>query len=154
MPTGLKRFHTLGHDHLITFSCYLRQPFLATPESRDLFEQSLEKARRKYSFEVLAYVVMPEHVHLLVSEPQTEPLSKALQALKVSVSKQSQQKPFWQDRYHDFNVFTQPKRAEKIKYLHNNPVTRGLVPAPEDWPHSSYLTYLDNTHRTVFITIH
>jgi putative transposase len=154
MPTGLKRFQTLGHDHLVTFSCYDRRPYLQTPESRTLFEHSLEQARRKYRFDILAYVVMPEHVHLLLSEPEAEPLSKALQAIKLSVSKQSPQRPFWQDRYHDFNVFTQPKRVEKIRYLHRNPVARGLVLEPEDWPHSSYLTYLHNKQRTVLIALH
>jgi putative transposase len=153
MPLGLKRYQTMGHDHLVTFSCYQRRPYLQTPEARDLFERSLEQARKKYAFDILAYVVMPEHVHLLISEPATEPLSKALQAIKLSVSKQSTERPFWQDRYHDFNVFTQPKRVEKIRYLHRNPVARGLVLEPEDWPHSSFLTYLHNEQRTVFTTL-
>ena len=154
MPTGLKRYQTMGHDHLITFTCYHRYHYLNTPAARDLFERSLEQARRKYAFEILAYVVMPDHVHLLVSEPPTEPLSKAIQSIKLSVSKLSLQRPFWQDRYHDFNVFTQPKRVEKIHYIHNNPVEEELVLDPGDWPHSSYLTYLHNIQRGVFITIH
>jgi putative transposase len=153
MPLGLKRYHTEDHDHFVTFSCYLRNPYLKTPESRDLFERSLEKTRKKYAFDVLAYVIMPEHIHLLVSEPHTEPLSKALQALKLSVSKQSPERPFWQDRYYDFNVFARPKRLEKIKYIHRNPVTRGLVQQPKDWSHSSYLTYLNREQRTVFISL-
>ncbi len=153
MPQGLKRYQDLDHDHLITISCYGRRPYLRTTESRELFERSLEKTRRKYRFEILAYVVMPEHVHLLVSEPSVEPLSKAMQALKVSVSKQSTPRPFWHVRYHDFNVFTQPKRIEKIRYLHRNPVARGLTIDPEDWPHSSFLTYLHREQRTVQIAL-
>ena len=153
MPHGLKRFQTEDHDHLITVSCYNRRPYLQTPESRDLFEQSLEKTRRKYNFDILAYVVMPEHVHLLLSEPPGDPLSKAIQVLKLSVSKQSVQRPFWHVRYHDFNVFTQPKRVEKIKYIHRNPVKRGLVLEPDHWLHSSYQTYLNSAQRTVHISI-
>ncbi len=153
MPHGLKRYQNLDHDHLITISCYDRRPYLRTPESRDLFERSLEQTRRKYRFDILAYVVMPEHVHLLVSEPPVEPLCKAMQALKVSVSKQSTPRPFWHVRYHDFNVFTQPKRVEKIRYLHRNPVARGLATDPEDWPHSSFLTYLQREQRTVQIAL-
>lgn len=60
---------------------------------------------------------MPEHVHLLVSEPHTapkaKPLSTTMGALKLPVSKLSQPRPFWQVRYHDFNVITQPKRVER-----------------------------------------
>ena len=141
----------MGHDHLITISCYERRPYFQTPKSRDLFERSLEQTRQNYDFEVHAYVVMPEHVHLLLSEPRGEPLSKALQALKVSVSKRSTQRPFWDDRYHDFNVITMKKLIEKRRYLHRNPVARGLVLEPEDWPHSSYLTYLYREQRTVHI---
>jgi putative transposase len=149
VPAGLKRYQTEGHDHLITISCYNRRPYLNTPAARDIFEHSLEKTRRKYRFDVIAYVVMPEHVHLLLTEPDQELLSKAMQALKVSVSKLSTQRPFWHTRYHDFNVITWPKRLEKIRYLHRNPVARGLTLEPEHWPHSSYLTYLHQQQRTV-----
>ena len=151
MPWGLTRHQTEDHDHFITFSCYDRRPYLRTSASRDLFEHSLERARKRYKLDILAYVVMPEHVHLLVTEPKTAPLSKALQSLKLSVSKQSAKQPFWHDRYYDFNVFTNRKQLEKIKYIHRNPVTRGLVERPEDWPHSSFLTYLHRQQRTVQI---
>lgn len=153
MPLHLKRYQTSGHHHAINFSCYDRRPYLATPAARDLFEQSLEKTRRKYELYIFGYVVMPEHVHLLVSEPKREPLSKAIQALKLSVSKQSPQSRFWLERYYDFNVITDDKHVEKLRYIHRNPVTRSLVDKPEDWPHSSYLTYLTRTQRTVTIAL-
>jgi putative transposase len=82
---------------------------------------------------------MPEHVHLLLTEPDAVPLSKALQALKVSVSMRSPQSPFWQRRYYDFNVFTEAKHIEKLRYVHRNPVHRGLVTRPEEWPWSSFM---------------
>jgi putative transposase len=140
MPSGLKRFQREGDDHSITFSCTRREPYLAAAASKDIFLDSLELTRKRYNFEVLGYVVMPEHVHLLVSEPLDHeiPLSKALQSLKLSVSKSLAPRPFWQPRYYDFNVFTHNKRVEKLKYMHRNPVTRGLVKKPEDWRWSSY----------------
>ena len=153
MPFGLKRYQTSGHDHAINFCCCQHLPYLESPASRDLFERSLEDTRRKYQFEIYAYVVMPDHVHLLVSEPPIEPLSKAIQALKLSVSKQSPQRPFWQDRYYDFNIITRQAFNDKRKYIHRNPVRAGLVATPEDWPHSSYPTYLTPTQRTVHITM-
>jgi putative transposase len=152
MPDGLKRYQTSGHDHAINFSCYHKLHYLDTAEARDLFERSLEKTRQKYLFEIYGYVVMPNHVHLLVSEPPSEPLSKAIQSLKVSVSKQSPQRPFWQDRYYDFNVMTRPTFMEKLKYIHRNPVRWGLVESPADWPHSSYRTWQTKEQRTVKIT--
>ena len=138
MPIGLVRHQETGHFHFITFSCYRRQPFFRSPRGRALFERSLETMRLRYDFVVAGYVVMPEHIHMLVSEPKRAILSKAVQALKLSVSVQSKQRPFWQIRYYDFNVYTPDKRSEKIQYMHRNPVKRGLVKEASEWPWSSY----------------
>jgi len=94
---------------------------------------------------------MPNHVHLLVSEPAGDPLSKALQALKLSMSKLSPQRPFWQARYYDFNVFTARKHVEKLRYIHRNPVKRGMVERPEDWRWSSFRHYATGVRGTVEI---
>ena len=86
---------------------------------------------------------MPEHVHLLVSEPERATLARAIQALKQSVSQKlnGHHGHFWQARYYDFNVLSAAKRVEKLKYIHRNPVHRGPVAQPEDWPWSSYRHY-------------
>jgi putative transposase len=152
MPSNLRRYQQEGHDHFITFSCDGRKPYLNTPSARDTFLQSLESTRKKYAFEVLGYVVMPEHVHLLVSEPREKPLATAIQALKLSVSKLSTQRPFWLTRYYDFNVFTHNKLIDKLHYMHMNPVERGLVSAQKDWPYSSYRHYTLNEPLPVQIT--
>ena len=135
----------------MTFSCYRRLPYLASPKVRELFERSLEEMRTRYDFYINAYVVMPEHVHLLVSEPKGAILAKAIQALKLSVSVQQEKTPFWQARYYDFNVFTQHKFRQKMKYIHRNPVTRGLVATPEDWAWSSFRYYVTGMPGTVEI---
>jgi len=59
--------------------------------------------------------------------------------------------PFWQPRYYDFNVWSERKRVEKLRYLHRNPVTRGLVAAPEDWAWSSFRHYLTGEASVVEI---
>ncbi len=141
MTKGLIRYQQAGDLHFITFSCAGRRPFLATPTTRDTFERSLETMRVRYQFLVLGYVVMPEHVHLLVGEPKDVALSKAIQALKLSVAVQRKERPFWHARYYDFNVFTNAKRVEKLKYMHRNPVARGLVAEPDAWPWSSFRHY-------------
>ncbi len=103
---------------------------------------------------VAGYVVMPEHIHLLVSEPERELLSKALQSLKQSVSRRlalRAAEPFWLKRYYDFNVFTEGKRVEKLRYMHRNPVVRGLVSKPEEWAWSSFRHYLTGVEGVVEI---
>ncbi|MGE0405845.1 MAG: transposase, partial [Candidatus Korobacteraceae bacterium] len=95
-----------------------------------------------------------EHVHLLVSEPERSTLAAALQMLKqVSARKlrDGTSGPFWQDRYYDFNVWSERKRVEKLKYIHRNPVARGLVNRPEDWAWSSFRHYATGVERTVEI---
>ena len=159
MPWGLQRWHGGGDLHFITCSCYGRQPLLRTARRRDLFLQVLEQVRRRYQWVVIGYVVMPEHIHLLVSEPQERPLSTAMQALKLGFVRrvlaeqrrhrrsgqadlfEHSAQHIWQARYYDFNVCTARKRVEKLRYMHRNPVKRGLVEAPEQWRWSSFRAY-------------
>jgi putative transposase len=141
MTYNLVCYQRTGDQHFVTFSCLQRRPLLGSASARCLFESALEKVRRRYAFLVVGYVVMPEHVHLLVTEPERALLSTAIQAIKISTARRSQRGPLWQTRYYDFNVFTERKRAEKLDYIHYNPVARGLVARPEDWEWSSFQHY-------------
>ena len=151
MPSRLVRFQQAGDIHFLTFSCHDRLPYLSTSATREIFEHSLEQMRRRYVFHVFGYVIMPEHVHLLVSEPKRGMLDRAIQALKTSISKQSAHCPFWLVRYYDFNVHSEEKRVEKLRYMHRNPVARGLVARPEEWKWSSFRHYLTGEPGTVEI---
>jgi REP element-mobilizing transposase RayT len=82
VPTGLKRYYGGGDFHFITCSCYHRIPWLNSARRRDLFINILEEVRERYRFVVLGYVVMPEHFHLLISEPQQGDPSKVMQLVK------------------------------------------------------------------------
>jgi putative transposase len=93
------QYQRTGEFHFLTFSCYGRCPYLSTVAAMELFEDALERVRLRYLFAVAGYVVMPEHVHLLVSEPWRGLLSRAVQALKLSVSMRSRERPFWQAHY-------------------------------------------------------
>jgi putative transposase len=151
MPWGLKRYYGTGSLHFITWSCDRRKPLLGNPARRDLVLTVLELMRVRYRFAVIGYVVMPEHVHLLISEPLVSKLkigdpSKIIQAVKLSVSRRLAiagefSGRFWQSRFYDFNLWGQQKEVEKLKYMHRNPVVRGLVASPEDWWWSSYRSY-------------
>ena len=160
MPSGLHR--TYGdHLHFITCSCYRRLPFLRAARSRDRFLSILEQVRQRYRFVVVGYVVMPEHIHLLMSEPEVGNPSTVMQVLKQRTAgallpKRKRRDPrqrnlfadeavhraFWQARFYDFNVWTTKKRVEKLRYRHRNPVKGRLVESPEQWRWSSYRFYL------------
>jgi putative transposase len=94
---------------------------------------------------------MPEHVHLLVGEPVRGDLARVIQGLKLSVALRRTERPFWQARYYDFNVHNEEKRIEKLRYMHRNPVVRGLVSKPEEWAWSSFRHYATGLVGTVEI---
>ena len=145
IPKGLVCYQQSGCFHSLTFSCYRRQPLLDNETAYSVFERELEAVHQRYGFVVAGYVLMPEHVHLLVGEPQRSSLSVALQVLKQQTSRKLKRRgeiQFWQRRYYDFNVHNEEKRVEKLRYMHRNPVVRGLVEKPEQWPWSSFRHYL------------
>ena len=153
MTRGLQRYYGANDLHFITCSCYQRQPILGLPERRDRFAAILEQTRRKYRFVVYGYVVMPEHFHLLITEPEVADPSVVMKVIKERFSRQlhSEERnvpegaprlPVWQKRFYDFNVWTARKRIEKVKYMHRNPVKRGLVERPDQWAWSSFRAYL------------
>jgi putative transposase len=129
-------------------------------ESRSV-SANQERVRRRYRFVVVGYVVMPEHVHLLFSEPERGDPSVVMKILKQSFARHLLERwrggvhprestlwkfpptegHVWQHRFYDFVVFTEKKRVEKLRYMHRNPVVRGLVLAPEQWNWSSYRHY-------------
>jgi len=130
--------------HFITFSCYHRMPLLDSLTAKEAFERTLERVRVWYGCYITGYVVMPEHVHLLISEPERLKLSAAIQMLNQITSQKLRAKHlprFWQVRYYDFPVWSEAKRIEKLRYIHRNPVERGLVERPEDWKWSSFVHY-------------
>jgi putative transposase len=160
VPAGLHRTYGAHHLHFITCSCYHRRPKLRSLRSRDRFLCILEETRQRYRFVVVGYVVMPEHFHLLMIEPpELGTASTVMQVLKQrtahallskkkrgdprqrSLFEELPRLPFWQARFYDFNVWTTKKRTEKLRYMHRNPVKRGLVNSAEDWRWSSYRFY-------------
>jgi putative transposase len=81
MRNPLKRHYGQGDLHFVTFSCYRRRPLLGTVRARDRFVKILDEVRCRHAFHLVGYVVMPEHVHLLISEPARKKPSKVARAL-------------------------------------------------------------------------
>ncbi len=168
MPRDLRRYHESGQSHFVTFSCCHRRPNFNRAEIYDLFPECLERMRQRFDMCVYGYVVMPEHVHLLLSEPEKGSLADAMHYLKLSFAKRLQHRrrtqvmptdgrtrgtdtiphpghltsgSFWEKRYYDRNVRNSREFTIKLRYLHRNPVTRGLVKEAAQWKWSSFRHY-------------
>jgi putative transposase len=149
--------------HFIAFTCYRRQSFLNTPVVRDAFLKVLERTRLRYDFLIYGFVVMPNHVHLMISEPERGTIATVIQSLKIASAQthicrkmadmghDALATPFWQRRYYDRNVRDHEEFTHELRYIHRNPVKRGLVTKPEDWPWSSYRHYALDEQGTVAV---
>jgi putative transposase len=157
-----KRYDIDGDAHHLTFSCYHRLPLLSKDRSCHWVLQALQLGRERGQFHLWAFVIMPEHVHLVLHPQNGAKISQILTTLKQSVSKRAllwlgQNAPqflsqladvqpngqrshrFWQrGGGYDRNLRSVTNIYEKIEYIHANPVRRGLVDGPQAWPWSSF----------------
>jgi len=93
MPKGLRHRYGLRHLHFITYSCYRRLPLFSSARTKNLFVKILGEVRDRYGFSLAGYVVMPNHIHLLISEPAKGTPSTVMQVLKQRVSWRLRRKP-------------------------------------------------------------
>jgi putative transposase len=155
-----RTYNVPGDAHELTFSIYRRLPLLARTAARDLFIACLDRARKSGGFRIIAYVVMPNHVHLLVI-PDGKPISQILTAVKAEFAKQllkqlrassasvleelrvtrrdgTSRFRIWQSGGgYDRNLFSPSAIRAAIEYLHANPVRSGLCATIVDWKWSS-----------------
>jgi putative transposase len=161
-PRKKVKHYDLDRDaHFLTFSCYRRMPLLSKDRSRQWFIDALEKARAKHQFDLWAWVIMLEHVHLLIWPRLVGyKTKKILASIKKPVGYNAIQfleqnapeflerltvwnqnrtyRRFWQAGPGVDNNLFQPKSIHNaIEYIHNNPVRRGLVARQTDWVWSS-----------------
>jgi putative transposase len=148
----LKHYDLPGHAHELTFSCHNKQNFLAHDEICKQVIEAMENTRQLHSIHIWAYVIMPNHVHLLIFPLKNEyQIGKILWALKVPVSRwensqraenspsrRSTTQSFWErGGGYDRNLTTPDIIRASIDYIHNNPVRKRLVETPTDWNWSS-----------------
>ncbi len=167
-----RRYDDVGHAHSLTFTCFNGQPLLSRDRTRHWMIEAIELARTKHGFDIWAYVLMPEHVHLLVYPPDADySISKILMTLKQPVSKRArlfvtEHAPsflnrmtdvqpngkrtvrFWQrGGGYDRNLWSPKHIWETIDYIHRNPIRRELCDHPTEWEWSSARSYEDRANR-------
>jgi putative transposase len=149
--TRLRHYDNLGTARLVTFSCYRRMSNLSERRAKEIFIDCLRAAREKHDFKLSGYVVMPDHVHLVIHPPDVMRLGLVVREIKSKMARAyfgemptgltTASRVFWQKRCYDHNCRSAETVREKIEYCHKNPVKRGLVEEPGDWEWSSYNYY-------------
>ncbi|MBU0983419.1 MAG: transposase [candidate division Zixibacteria bacterium] len=161
--TQLRHYDNLGTARFVTVSCYHRYRLFSNAVVIRLFLEELDQIRSRYDLRILGYVVMPEHVHVVVwpldglafGRVVGELKSRSARAIlahlrtestrpldRLSVTRDGEKRTvFWQRRCYDHNCRTPEAVREKINYCHMNPVKRGLVRSPCDWRWSSFNWY-------------
>lgn len=164
------RNFTPGQLQFITASTYRRAALFLSPRFCGEFVGSLQEVRGELDFRLLGWVLMPDHFHLLIWPEPAGATSKIVQQLKqraaariLEILRQNRSHRWcaqmlallrlpstvhdhldyrlWQRRFYPFGIYTEKKRLEKLNYMHANPVKRGLVASPEQWPWSSFRFY-------------
>jgi len=146
-----------GDAHFVTFSCYKRRRLLDHDAATRVVVRTLREQLPRQEATCVGYVVMPDHVHALVWFPEPGRLSTLMKYWKQKSSGEIKKllgarltsyaarinsaDPVWQPRFYDFNVHSEKKLWEKLNYMHNNPVTAGLVELAVDWRYSSARWY-------------
>jgi putative transposase len=169
----IRHYDEPGHAHELTFSCYERRPLLEADWRKQLLSEGIDRATAGHGYRLLAFVYMPEHVHLIVfPERKGARVADLLYAIKRPVSfrikteLQNQRDPllrelmvqerpgkwvfrFWQEGPgYDRNLTNPSSLRAATDYAHLNPVRRGLCAQPGDWKWSSWRYYYQaDQHR-------
>jgi putative transposase len=145
--TNIRRIHCPGYPYFITNITKNRWPFLI--DNVDLFWEAVNNIKNRIPFELYAWVILPEHFHLLVY-PQDGNISDFMNRLKMSVSMNYRKRcdylggPIWQHRFWDHIIRNDEDLKRHLDYIHINPVKHGHVKRAHDWPHSSIHLFKDD----------
>ncbi|HEX4007479.1 MAG TPA: transposase [Acidobacteriaceae bacterium] len=146
MPRTREAVYGKGHLHLVACNGYQRQPKLGQAKHRDVFLRLLEELRVKFRFEVVGFVVVPDHFRLLMREPEIDTTANAVEMLQARYrrrynSSARSDEQVWESRFSDAHVVGSDAVVAHLMSMHQEPVKLGLADTPEDWIWSSARAY-------------
>ena len=188
---SLPKFDDNSYAHFITTNTYKHYPCFQYEELSQILLEELNFYSAKLGFALIGYVIMPDHLHLLIwwsrDDKQLLDISKIMQVIKgatarriidllrgrsehllrpIAIRREQMLSPtrenvslqyhirspkfrLWQPGFYDFNIFSDEKLLEKLNYIHNNPVSAGLVLSPDDYEWSSYKEYFEEEAHSI-----
>ena len=158
-----RRLRVEGGTYFFTFVTFDRAPLLHDPAVASLFYQAIGRVRRNHPFIMDAHVVMPDHVHLLMTLPADDcDFATRLMLIKSGFTRrflaengrskgwrreQRRERAVWQGRYWEHLIADDAEFDACADYIHYNPVQHGLVRRPSDWPESSFAQWVADGRR-------
>jgi putative transposase len=149
--TRLRHYDQSGLARFVTFSTYRRIRALEDDQLKQIVVDELKSLRTKHGIKIHGYVLMPDHVHLVLHPPDGQELGRKIGELKSLAARRyfagqglwpdAETRILWQRRCYDHNCRNTDSVIEKINYCHNNPVNKGLVTDPGEWRWSSFNWY-------------
>ncbi len=171
--------HNQGFAHFITMALSGFVELFNQDEYAQILIRNLSFYREKFEFKLLAYVIMPHHVHLIIQPSPKGNISEVVRDFKKYTakeiiqllkdekrfdildvfhkttqeyhSKENRQYQVWEDRFDDLALHSGKVFRTKLEYIHNNPVKEGLVNGPGDYLYSSARNYISNDHSVIRI---
>jgi len=154
----LRRYYVEGGTYFFTVVTSNRRGILCLPQSRDALKKAIIQVRKKYPFEILAWVLLPDHLHCIWTLPLDDCdfslrwrlikrnysflMKDVLSVSKSDSQKKKQESGFWQRRFWEHVIKDENDLAKHFDYVHFNPVKHGLVENLYDWKWSTYHRYL------------
>ncbi len=120
-----------------------RLPLFGLAENVERLKRALRHVKARYPFTMLAYVVLPDHLHCLWRLPAgDEDFSMRWRLIKQHVSHHAASRPFWQKRFWEHLIRDEDDYQRHLDYIHFNPVKHGRTDRAANWPHSSFSEYV------------
>jgi putative transposase len=131
-----------GSSYFVTTKCSQNRSLFDVTEIASVLLDTLFRYRDAGHYLLHEFVIMPDHLHLMITPNSTTSLEKAIQLIKGGSSYQihktrGQKMQIWQEGFYDWTIRDTSDWLTKTQYIHNNPVRAGLTQTPDDWPYSS-----------------
>lgn len=129
-------------SYFVTTKCWQGRHIFQVPEVAEILLRSLLDYRNRKAYLLHEFVLMPDHLHLMLTPAETTSLEKALQLIKGGSShrihkERSHRMQIWQEGFYDWTIRDYNDWQTKLEYIRTNPVRAKLVVKPQDWPYSS-----------------
>jgi putative transposase len=159
-----RRIFAPGGIYFFTIVTYHRRPIFSSPHAVEILRQSFRYTKDRYPFEIIAIVVMPDHIHVLLKLPAgcidfpirwrlikshfSRQWKKTTSGKDVRSRNAKNELNIWQSRYWEHLIRDEDDLSAHIDYIHYNPVKHGFVSAPGDWGYSSFKRFVDQEYYT------